>query len=158
MIPPSRLIVRSISPVRLPKKRCNAFVGRHFVWPGPLDLIQVADLNETKRRELQKIGFTDDAFVFQPESFLGNHLMKTVAMNYFLVENNIQALSTAIRWDEQEARTGKNTSVRGVTPPHTRVHTILHFIERYIWDTIHRFKILFCSLHDEGYRSLGAKG
>jgi phosphoadenosine phosphosulfate reductase len=122
------------------------------------DKIQVSDLNETNRNELKKIGFAEDSFAFEPESFVGNHLMKTVAMNSFLIENNIKALSTAIRWDEQEARVKESNFSQRTDPFHIRVHPILHFKERDIWDTIHRYGIPYCTLYNDGYRSLGAKG
>jgi phosphoadenosine phosphosulfate reductase len=121
-------------------------------------LIQVADLNERNRAELSKIGFTEDAFVFEPESFVGNHLMKTAVMNTFLIKNKIKALSTAIRWDEQTARNQEDYFSPRTDPPHTRVHPILHFTERDIWETIHEYDLPFCSLYVQGYRSLGAKG
>ena len=41
-------------------------------------------LNIRNRKELEKIGFTENTFLFEPESFVGNHLMKTVAMNNFI--------------------------------------------------------------------------
>ena len=122
------------------------------------DLIRVADLNERNRLEIEKLGFADDAFPFEPESYVGNHLMKTVAMNVFIEENGVKALSTAIRWDEQEARTEEDYFSPRTKPDHTRVHPILHFKERDIWDTIHKYNIPFCSLYYQGYRSLGAKG
>ena len=122
------------------------------------NLIRVADLNERNRQEIQKLGFTEEAFPFEPESYVGNHLMKTVAMNVFIEENGVKALSTAIRWDEQEARIDEDYFSPRTDPHHTRVHPILHFKERDIWDTIHTYKIPFCSLYYQGYRSLGAKG
>jgi phosphoadenosine phosphosulfate reductase len=122
------------------------------------DLIRVADLNERNRQEVEKLGYTEAAFPFEPESYVGNHLMKTVAMNVFMEENGVKALSTAIRWDEQEARTEETYFSPRRNPDHTRVHPILHFKERDIWDTIHKHKIPFCSLYYQGYRSLGAKG
>ena len=122
------------------------------------DAIRVADLNERNRRELEKLGFTEDTFTFEPESYVGNHLMKTVAMNVFLEENGVKLLSTAIRWDEQEARTAEDYFSPRTEPKHTRLHPILHFKERDVWDTIHKYKIPFCSLYYQGYRSLGAKG
>ncbi len=122
------------------------------------DIIQVADLNLRNRKEIEKIGFTDDSFNFEPESFVGNHLMKTVAMNLFLEENKVKAISTAIRWDEQEARISEDYFSTRTNPDHTRVHPILHLEERDIWDTIHHNNIPFCSLYYQGYRSLGAKG
>ena len=122
------------------------------------DLIQVSDLNERNRREVEKLGFTEEAFPFEPESYVGNHLMKTVAMNVFIENNGVKALSTAIRWDEQEARVTEDYFSPRTNPDHTRVHPILHFKERDIWHIIHKYNIPFCSLYYQGYRSLGAKG
>jgi phosphoadenosine phosphosulfate reductase len=122
------------------------------------DLIRVADLNERNRQEIEKLGYTDETFPFEPESFVGNHLMKTVAMKVFLEHSGIKALSTAIRWDEQESRVAEDYFSPRTDPDHTRVHPILHFRERDIWDCIHQHKIPFCSLYYQGYRSLGAKG
>ena len=79
-------------------------------------------------------------------------------MNVFLEDNGVEALSTAIRWDEQEARVKEQTFSPRTNPAHTRIHPILHFKERDIWDTIHAHKIPYCSLYSQGYRSLGAKG
>lgn len=122
------------------------------------DLIRVADLNERNRLEIEKLGFTDETFPFEPESYVGNHLMKTVAMNEFIESRGVKALSTAIRWDEQESRVAEDYFSPRTEPDHTRVHPILHFRERDIWDTIHKYGIPFCSLYYQGYRSLGAKG
>ncbi|UCF87643.1 MAG: phosphoadenosine phosphosulfate reductase family protein [Nitrospiraceae bacterium] len=122
------------------------------------DMIRVSSLNERNRSELAKLEFDEEEFPFEPESFVGNHLMKTVAMNVFLEENKIQALATAIRWDEQEARVAEGYFSTKETPPHTRVQPILHFKERDIWNSIHTYKLPFCELYKLGYRSLGAKG
>lgn len=122
------------------------------------DLIRVGDLNERNYREIKKLGFTEDVFPFEPESYVGNHLMKTVVMNIFLEDKGVKALSTAIRWDEQEARTREDYFSPRIDPDHTRVHPLLHFKERDIWNIIHSYNIPFCSLYYQGYRSLGAKG
>jgi len=122
------------------------------------DMIKISSLNERNRNEVAKLEFDEEAFPFEPESFVGNHLMKTVAMNLFLEKNAIQAVSTAIRWDEQTARKEETFFSPREKPPHTRVQGILHFKERDIWDTIHKYKIPFCELYKLGYRSLGAKG
>jgi phosphoadenosine phosphosulfate reductase len=122
------------------------------------DLIRVTDLNERNRREVEKTGFAEEEFPFEPESYVGNHLMKTVAMNMFMEEKGIKALSTAIRWDEQESRVAEDYFSPRTDPDHTRVHPILHFRERDIWNNIHKQGIPFCSLYYQGYRSLGAKG
>jgi phosphoadenosine phosphosulfate reductase len=122
------------------------------------DMIKVSSLNERNRKEIEKLGYEKEEFPFEPESFVGNHLMKTVAMNVFLEDNGIQALSTAIRWDEQEARIEETYFSPRENPPHMRVQPILHFKERDIWNFIFKYNIPFCVLYKEGYRSLGAKG
>lgn len=121
------------------------------------DLIRVADLNDRNRKEIEKIGFSEDFFPFDPESYVGSHLMKTVAMNVFMEENSVEALSTAIRWDEQETRSDEGYFSPRMKPKHTRVHPMLHWTERDVWDFINARNIPFCSLYSKGYRSLGAK-
>lgn len=122
------------------------------------DIVRVKSLNERNRNEIAKLGFDEEEFPFEPESFVGNHLMKTVAMNMFLEEYGIQALATAIRWDEQTARVEESYFSPRSTPPHSRVQPILHFKERDIWNFIFKYNVPFCVLYNEGYRSLGAKG
>lgn len=119
--------------------------------------VRVVELDATNRSELQKIDFHEPAFAFEPESYVGNHLMKTVPMKRFLVDHRISALITAIRWDEQEARKGEDFTSPRQNPDHLRVHPILHFRELDVWQAIHRHQIPFCSLYRSGYRSLGAK-
>jgi phosphoadenosine phosphosulfate reductase len=121
------------------------------------DLIRVEDLNELNRREIIKLGFTDDYFPFEPESYIGNHLMKTAILNAFINEKKVKGLATAIRWDEQEARVHENYFSLRNDPKHTRIHPMLHFSEKDIWKVIHKQKIPFCDLYCKGYRSLGAK-
>jgi len=122
------------------------------------DMIRVDSLNERNKSEIVKLGFDGEEFPFEPESFVGNHLMKTVAMNVFLEDNDIQALATAIRWDEQTARIAETYFSPRSNPAHTRIQPILHFKERDIWNFIFTYKVPFCVLYKEGYRSLGAKG
>ncbi len=122
------------------------------------DMVKVSSLNERNKKEIEILEFKEEAFPFEPESFVGNHLMKTVAMNVFLEDNKVQALATAIRWDEQEARIEEDYFSPRKVPPHMRVQPILHFKERDIWNFIFKYKVPFCVLYKEGYRSLGAKG
>jgi len=122
------------------------------------DMIKVSSLNERNRSEIAKLGFEDAEFPFEPESYVGNHLMKTVAMNIFLEDYGVHALATAIRWDEQSARIEETYFSDRSNPPHTRVQPILHFKERDIWNFIFKYNVPFCVLYNEGYRSLGAKG
>jgi len=121
------------------------------------DLIKVEELNERNRKEVAKIGFTETSFPFEPESFLCSHLMKTVAMNDFIKENNVKAISTAIRWDEHKARAYENFSSLRFNPEHIRIHPIIHLSEQDIWSVINANDIPFCSLYAQDYRSLGAK-
>ena len=123
--------------------------------------VKVKDLNERNRAELKRIGFEEDSFIFEAESYAGNHLMKTVVLNQFIEENNIKALFMAIRRDEQVARRHDEyfTKKEGghLMPEHTRVSPILHFTERDIWNNIKLHNIPYCPLYEIGYRSLGAR-
>lgn len=119
--------------------------------------VLVPDLNEENQREIAAIGYTQAAFPFEPESYVGNHLMKTVPMKQFLRQRRIKGLVTAIRRDEQDARVSDCYFSPRQDPDHTRIHPILHFTERDVWDVIHHWGIPFCKLYYQGYRSLGAK-
>ncbi len=124
-------------------------------------LVKVADLNERNRAEIQRIGYEEGEFPFEAESFVGNHLMKTVVFNQFIERNNIKGIFQGLRWDEQAARRNDQyfSEREGgyLSPGHMRICPILHFTERDIWDTILTFGIPFCELYKHGYRSLGAK-
>ena len=121
------------------------------------DMVRVELLNEVNRKELESLGFNEKEFPFEPESFVGNHLMKTLPLKRFIEENNIQVLFTAIRWDEQEARRDEAFFSERENPRHIRVHPILHFTERDVWNAIIQYEIPYCSLYAQGYRSLGAR-
>ncbi len=121
------------------------------------DTIKVFSLNEVNKNALKEMGFTEAEFPFIPDSTVCNHLMKTIPMREFIVKNNIKALSTAIRWDEQEARKDEEYFSPRTDPAHTRVHPILHFKERDIWIAIFKYDIPFNKLYKLGYRSLGAR-
>ncbi|MBW1972046.1 MAG: phosphoadenosine phosphosulfate reductase family protein [Deltaproteobacteria bacterium] len=123
--------------------------------------VKVKDLNERNQAEIKRIGYEEDEFPFEAESYVGNHLMKTVVLNQFIERNNIKAIFQGLRWDEQPARRKDeyfNFREGGeLTPAHTRICPILHFTERDVWDTIFKYNIPFCELYKQGYRSLGAK-
>jgi phosphoadenosine phosphosulfate reductase len=125
------------------------------------ELIQVKDLNERNRREIERLGYEEDEFPYEPESFVGNHLMKTVALNMYLENNRKKAFFEGLRWDEQGARADeKYFSPRPGTdfsPEHMRLCPILHFTERDVWDAHFQYGIPICSLYKKGYRSLGAR-
>lgn len=83
------------------------------------------------------------------------YLLKTVPLREAITSHGWQALITAVRWDEQEARKNETYFSRRETPPHTRIHPILHFRELDIWAYIRKYNIPYCELYHKGYRSLG---
>jgi phosphoadenosine phosphosulfate reductase len=99
--------------------------------------IPVADLDERTRRELERLGHEDDTLVFGADSFEGNHLLKTVALNRVVEARSFDGLFSGVRWDEQAARADETFfSPRHDSekyPPHDRVHPILQFAERDVW-------------------------
>jgi len=123
--------------------------------------IMVKDLNERNREELKRIGFDGEEFPFEAESYVGNHLMKTVVFNQFLERNNIKGVFQALRWDEHPARFKDEyfecKEAAELVPEHTRIRPILHFTEKDLWDSYPAFNIPYCALYEQGYRSLGAK-
>jgi len=123
--------------------------------------VKVSELSERNQAEIERLGYDEEEFDYEPESYVGNHLMKTVPMNRYLEENRIAAFFGGIRWDEQEAREAETYfSPRPATeysPAHDRIYPILHFTERDVWDTTFAYEIPYCSLYKEGYRSLGAR-
>ncbi len=121
------------------------------------DMIKISLLNELNQAALKEMGFAQSEFPFIPDSTVCNHLMKTIPMREFILKNNIAAISTAIRWDEQKARKEEEYFSLRTNPEHTRVHPILHFSERDIWISIFKYDIPFNALYKLGYRSLGAK-
>jgi phosphoadenosine phosphosulfate reductase len=123
--------------------------------------VRVSELNERNQAEIKRIGFELKAFPFEAESYVGNHLMKTVVFNTYLEQSGAKAVFQGLRWDEQQAREKDaycdDVEAAELTPAHTRYRPILHFSERDIWDTTLYFDIPYCSLYGKGYRSLGAK-
>lgn len=124
----------------------------------PGETVRVSDLSGNNRRELRRLGFKGEEFVFDPESLVCNHLLKTVAMNDFIREEGVEAVFTGIRWDEHEARAGEIFFSPRDDPRHIRVHPILHFREKDVWAAIMSHDIPFNPLYARGYRSLGARG
>jgi len=124
-------------------------------------MVRVKDLNERNQKEIERIGYEEDEFIFEAESYTGNHLMKTVMFNKFIEDRNIKAIFQGIRWDEHPARVNDEYfmthEASDLSPEHTRICPILHFTERDIWNIAPAFGIPYNSLYQHGYRSLGAK-
>jgi phosphoadenosine phosphosulfate reductase len=123
--------------------------------------VKVKDLSARNRAELKRLEFDGEEFPFEAESYVGNHLMKTVVFNEFLERNRITGIFQGLRWDEHPARFDdpyfEPKEAAHLIPAHTRIRPILHFTEKDLWDTYAAFAIPYCPLYERGYRSLGAK-
>jgi phosphoadenosine phosphosulfate reductase len=123
--------------------------------------VKVSDLDERNQAELKRIDFNEDTFPFEAESYTGNHLMKTVEFNKYIERHNVKAIFQGLRRDEQAARIHddyrEKKEAGHLIPEHIRIKPILHFTERDVWDTTLSQNIPYCSLYEQGYRSLGAK-
>ncbi|MCK9478892.1 MAG: phosphoadenosine phosphosulfate reductase family protein [Firmicutes bacterium] len=123
--------------------------------------VKISDLNKRNRAEIERLGYEEDEFDYEPESFVGNHLMKTATLNMYLEESKVKGFFEGIRWDEQGSRANETFfSPREKTeynPEHMRLCPILHFTERDVWDAHFEYNIPICSLYKNGYRSLGAR-
>lgn len=124
--------------------------------------VRVSDLTQRNQDEIARIGFEGlELFPFEAESFIGNHLMKTVMVNEYLEKCGATVVTQGLRWDEHPARKDDEyfDEFEGdeATPRHHRVRPILHFTERDVWDATIHFGIPYCDLYEKGYRSLGAK-
>ena len=119
--------------------------------------IQVSDLNESNQREIKKLKFEGNSFEYSLNSVEANHLLKTVPMNDAIRSYQFDALFTGIRWDENPARSSEVFMSQRMDPAHMRVHPILLFTERNIWQYIFKFNIPFHPLYELGYRSIDGK-
>ncbi|MGD9117888.1 MAG: phosphoadenosine phosphosulfate reductase family protein [Dehalococcoidia bacterium] len=124
-------------------------------------MVSVRNLSERNQAELKRIGFEEDTFPFEAESYTGNHLMKTVMFNMYIERHQVKGVFQGLRRDEQAARTEdtyfEKKEAAHLIPEHVRIKPILHFTERDIWDNIMVNQIPYCVLYEKGYRSLGAK-
>lgn len=84
-----------------------------------------------------------------------SRIMKINVINDFVKKNKIKAFIAGIRWDEHDSRSKETYFSKRSN--HTRIHPILHFTEKDIWDYIRTNKVPYVKLYDKGYRSLGEK-
>ncbi|SEK55438.1 phosphoadenosine phosphosulfate reductase family protein [Haloferax larsenii] len=113
----------------------NEDIARLGAEPG--DELALSDLSEETRRELDRLGYEGDTLVLDADTFEGNHLLKTVALNDVISDHEFDGIFSGVRWDEQEARADETFfSPRHESekyPPHDRVHSILQFEEADVW-------------------------
>jgi len=113
------------------------YVAEHDLQPGadiPIDAL--SEHNQHHVRDL--LEYEDDSFPFLLDTYVGNHLLKTVALNDALEATDTDGIFSGIRWDEQDARADETFfSPRhdpDIYPSHDRIHPILQFDERAVWD------------------------
>ena len=114
----------------------GAYVREHDLEPG--DEVPVDALDEHNRRHVRELlGYEEETFPFLLDTYVGNHLLKTVALNDTLRTHGIDGVLSGVRWDEQEARADETFfSPRHDAdryPPHDRIHPILQFDEAAVW-------------------------
>ncbi|WP_202905263.1 phosphoadenosine phosphosulfate reductase family protein [Vulcanisaeta thermophila] len=121
------------------------------------DVVKVDELDPRDRDELLKIGYGKPEFTFSLNNIAANHLLKTVPLLEFIRDGGYDGVFVGIRWDENPARASEVFFSRRSDPVHIRVHPILHFTERDIWDYTLSNKLPINPLYYRGYRSIDDK-
>lgn len=103
------------------------------------------------KKSLEKFGKIKNLQEKQQMSWL----MKIESINNFIKKYHPQVIMSGIRLDEHEARSKEKFFSK--RKDHLKVHPILLFTEKDIWEYIHTFKVPYVNLYDKGYRSLGEK-
>ncbi|WP_257298995.1 phosphoadenosine phosphosulfate reductase family protein [Haloarchaeobius sp. FL176] len=132
------------------------YVDENDLTPG--DDIPVDALSEHNQHHIRNIlEYEEDTFPFLLDTYVGNHLLKTVALNDTLESESIDGIISGIRWDEQEARADETFfSPRhdpDIYPPHDRIQPILQFAEADVWEAFWHFVVpeTVDEFPDEGY-------
>jgi phosphoadenosine phosphosulfate reductase len=132
------------------------YVDENGLEPG--DDIPVNELGDHNQHHVREIlEYEEDTFPFLLDTYVGNHLLKTVALNDALEEHDIDGVISGVRWDEQEARADETFfSPRhdpDIYPPHDRIQPILQFAERDVWDAFWHYVVpdTVDAYPDEGY-------
>jgi phosphoadenosine phosphosulfate reductase len=134
----------------------GAYVEANDLEPG--DDIPVSELGEQNQHHVRNIlEYEEDTFPFLLDTYVGNHLLKTVALNNVIEDLEVDGIVSGVRWDEQEARADETFfSPRhdpDIYPPHDRIQPILQFDERAVWDAFWNFVVpdTVEAFPDEGY-------
>lgn len=110
-------------------------------------------LGGENQEEALKAGLEGDEVPLSLDTPVGNHLLKTVALNRALQEHGFDTVITGIRWDENLARASEVFFSPRENPPHTRVHPILPWTEREVWAYTLEKGLPIHPLYKRGYRS-----
>src|SRR3972149_3209080 len=116
--------------------------------------IRLSQLSDNNQEEARRTGYRKNSFPYALGNIVGNHLLKTVPMNDAIAKNQFDAVVTGIRWDEDEARSTERFISPRPSPPHARIHPILHFSEREVWMETFRRDLPRHPLYEKGFRSL----
>ncbi|PSQ24032.1 nodulation protein [Halobacteriales archaeon QS_9_67_17] len=111
----------------------GSYVDEHGLEPG--DNIPVENLSEHNQHHIRNIlEYEEDTFPFLLDTYVGNHLLKTVALNDTLESEGIDGIISGIRWDD-------------------RVQPILQFMEADVWDAFWYFVVpeTVDAYPDDGY-------
>src|SRR6056297_3163133 len=134
----------------------GAYVEEHDLEPG--DDIPITDLSEHNQHHVREIlEYEEETFPFLLDTYVGNHLLKTVALNDALETHDIDGVISGVRWDEQEARADETFfSPRhdpDIYPPHDRIQPILQFDEPAVWDAFWHYVVpdTVAGFPDDGY-------
>lgn len=84
-----------------------------------------------------------------------SRLMKISSIKNALKKYKFKGFMLGIRRDENEARANEKSFSK--RQDHIRIHPMLDWTEKNIWDYIKIFGVPYLSLYDQGYRSVGEK-
>ncbi len=139
----------------------GTYVDEHDLEPG--DDVPVSALSEHNQHHVRDLlEYEEETFPFLLDTYVGNHLLKTVALNDTLEEHGIDGVISGVRWDEQEARADETFfSARhdpDIYPPHDRIQPILQFDEAAVWEAFWNFVVpdTVEGYPEEGYVPRGA--
>ena len=115
--------------------------------------IPFEQLSRENQEEALKAGLTETEVPLTLNTAVGNHLLKTVALNRYIERNSIELVVSGIRWDENLARSTEVFFSPRENPPHVRVHPILPWSERDVWDYTLENELPVHPLYKQGFRS-----
>ena len=119
--------------------------------------VEVERLSEGNRDEIKKIKFSGSTIPYSLETEVGNHLLKTVPMNDVIKTYRFDSLLVGVRRDENKARSTETFVSRREYPEHYRIHPVLTFSEKDIWDYTFSRNVPYHPLYKKGYRSIDGK-
>ncbi|MFQ5910646.1 MAG: phosphoadenosine phosphosulfate reductase family protein [Thermoplasmata archaeon] len=117
------------------------------------ETVPLESLDPENQEEALKAGLKGTEVPLSLDTPVGNHLLKTVALNRALRKHGFDAVIAGIRWDENPARSNEVFFSPRENPPHTRVHPILPWTEREVWTCTLDSDLPIHPLYKKGYRS-----